>query len=61
MEVRSVYARTAEGGGVMAESTICILAPMLGIYVVLLLVFLRLGNIQDLLIEIRDAMKKEVK
>jgi len=45
----------------MAESTICILAPMLGIYVVLLLVFLRLGNIQDLLIEIRDAMKKEVK
>ena len=44
----------------MAESTVCILVPLLGIYVVSLLIFVRLGSIQDLLKEIRDALKKEV-
>ena len=44
----------------MAESTVCILVPLFGIYVVLLIIFLRLGSIQDLLKEIRDALKKEV-
>lgn len=44
----------------MIESTVCVLVPLLGIYVVSLLIFLRLGSIQDLLREIRDMMKKEV-
>ena len=44
----------------MTESIVCILVPLLGIYVVSLLIFLRLGNIQDFLKEIRDALKKEV-
>ena len=43
----------------MAESTVCVLVPLLGIYVVSLLIFLRLGNIQDFLKEIRDTLKKE--
>ena len=44
----------------MAESTVCVLAPLVGIYVVLILVFLRLGDIRDLLKEICDSLKKEV-
>lgn len=43
----------------MPKLTVCILIPLLAIYVVSLLIFMRLGSIQDLLREIRETMKKE--